>query len=99
MSLPTSAISTNSRRYARAFLIDPNLRVGTNGGAPLPYVQDANGSINPVSARVMIVSSLAQALPVSSGVPYAALNSTRSGMPQMGEAVGVAMEFVGRKRQ
>jgi len=61
MSLPVSVISTNSRRYARAFLIDPSLSI--NGA--LPYTQTANGTTKPVSARVMIVSSLARALPAS----------------------------------
>jgi len=62
LSLPVSAVSTNSRRYARAFLIDTNLVVG---GASLPYTQTTNGTTKPVSARVMIVSSLARALPAS----------------------------------
>src|SRR6266516_7599189 len=62
MSLPISAISTNSRRFARAFLIDTNLVIG---GASLPYTQTTNGTTKPVSARVMIVSSLARALPAS----------------------------------
>ena len=61
MSLPVSVISTNSRRYARAFLIDPSLSI--NGA--LPYTQTPNGTTKPVSARVMIVSSLARALPAS----------------------------------
>src|SRR5438105_9650868 len=29
MGLPISAITTNSRRFARAFLIDPSLSIGT----------------------------------------------------------------------
>src|SRR5439155_27049562 len=61
-SLPVSAISTNSRRYARAFLIDTNLAIN---GVGLPYTQTTNGTTKPVSARVMIVSSLARALPAS----------------------------------
>jgi len=70
MSLPVSVISTNSRRYARAFLIDPSLSI--NGA--LPYTQTPNGTTKPVSARVMIVSSLARALPasVTNGVASAA---------------------------
>src|ERR1041384_5630916 len=36
MSLPVSVITTNSRGYARAFLIDPNLSIN---GAGLPYPQ------------------------------------------------------------
>src|SRR5947207_6273504 len=30
MSLPVSAITTNSRRFARAFLVDPAYQIGTN---------------------------------------------------------------------
>src|SRR5207248_263338 len=61
MSLPVSSITTNSRRYARAFLIDPGLRINNTGvnpggvGAPaLPYSQTPNGSDQPASARVLI---------------------------------------------
>jgi type II secretory pathway pseudopilin PulG len=67
MAMPVSAISTNSRRYARAFLVDPDLRID---GAGLPYTQSANGAAgSPVSARVIILSSLGRALPIASGVP------------------------------
>ena len=67
MAMPVSAISTNSRRYARAFLVDPDLRID---GAGLPYTQSANGAAgSPVSARVIILSSLAGSLPIASGVP------------------------------
>src|SRR5439155_2094796 len=70
MSLPVSAVLTNGRRYARAFLIDTNLTVN---GARLPYRQTTNGATSVTSARLMIVSSLARALPasVTSGVPSA----------------------------
>jgi hypothetical protein len=34
----------------RYFLIDPNLRLGTNGGATLPYRQDVRGSVSPVQS-------------------------------------------------
>jgi len=65
MSLPVSAVSTNARRYARAFIIDQNLSINGN---PLPYTQTNTGSTKPDTARVMIVSSLAAALPITSGV-------------------------------
>src|SRR5205809_1100129 len=58
VSLPVSAVLTNGRRYARAFLIDPSLSIG---GAGLPYTQTTNGATNVDNARVMIVSSLAGA--------------------------------------
>src|SRR2546425_11610900 len=60
MSLPVSAITTNVRRYARAFLIDPMVTIG---GADLPYTQTINGTTKPNNARVMIVSSLGGPLP------------------------------------
>src|SRR5439155_11438690 len=62
MSLPVSAVLTNGRRYARAFLIDTNLTIN---GARLPYTQTTNGATNLTSARVMIVSSLGRALPAT----------------------------------
>ena len=67
-NLPVSAVSTNARRYARAFLVDPALSIN---GAGLPYTQSANGTTKPNSARVMILSSLARALPITNGVPPA----------------------------
>jgi hypothetical protein len=73
MSLPVSSITTNSRRFARAFLVDTNLSIN---GAGLPYTQTTNGTpTKPVSARVIIVSSLARALPTNI-VSGAALSTT-----------------------
>src|ERR1043166_2831439 len=63
MSLPVSKITTNSRRFARVFLVDTNLTINGNG---LPYTQTTNGTpTKPVSARVIFVSSLARALPTN----------------------------------
>lgn len=65
MSVPS--VTNTPRGHARAFLVDPALQIG---GAGLPYTQTANSCTTaPVSARLMIVSTLARALPVSSGVP------------------------------
>jgi type II secretory pathway pseudopilin PulG len=64
MSQPVSAITTNSRRFARAFLVDPSFQIGTNV-AGQPYTQTTNGTAKPNSARLMIVSSLARALPTN----------------------------------
>src|ERR1051326_6348572 len=66
MSLQVSAITTNSRRFARAFLVDPAYQIGSSVAGQI-YTQTTNGTSKPVSARVMIVSSLARALPVSTG--------------------------------
>lgn len=60
--LNVSEVTTNARRQPRYFLIDPNLRLGTNGGATLPYRQDVRGSIEPVSPRVILLSSVGPAL-------------------------------------
>ncbi len=64
MSLPVSAVLTNARRYARAFIIDQNMDIGSG----LPYTQTINGTAKPSNARIMIVSSLAAPLPLPSGV-------------------------------
>ncbi|HVR35840.1 MAG TPA: prepilin-type N-terminal cleavage/methylation domain-containing protein [Methylomirabilota bacterium] len=66
LALPVNAITTNPRRHERAFLVDPNLRIND---AVLPYTQTVSTAISaPESARLMIVSSLSQALPVASGI-------------------------------
>jgi type II secretory pathway pseudopilin PulG len=66
---PASRIATNNRRYARAFLIDTNGWFGTTAGG-LPYTQTTMGSTSaPTNARVMILGSIAGALPVSTGRP------------------------------
>jgi type II secretory pathway pseudopilin PulG len=69
MSLPVSTITTNARRFARAFLIDPNLRIN---GALLPYTNTYTGATNLVAARIMLVSSLARALPIATSIPTSA---------------------------
>src|SRR6266496_2790332 len=70
MNLPVSAITTNMRGYSRAFLIDTNLRIGPNASSVLPFgPQSTSGSLKPVSARVIIISSVSRALPLASGVP------------------------------
>lgn len=52
---------------SRWLLVDPQMRLGTAGatqGAPgLPYTQTAQGSIEPQGARLVLVSSTADALP------------------------------------
>jgi prepilin-type N-terminal cleavage/methylation domain-containing protein len=68
MSLASSSITTNSRRIARAFLVDPSYVIG-GSVAGQPYTQTSNGVAKPTSARVIFVSSLARALPIATGVP------------------------------
>jgi hypothetical protein len=66
---PVSQISTNSRRYARAFLIDTNGWFGTASGT-LPYSQTNTGSsAAPTGARMMVLGTVAKALPVANGAP------------------------------
>jgi len=51
-----SQITTNSRKFTRSFLVDPNFLIGTN---VLPFTQVNNLMVGqPVSARVMIASTL-----------------------------------------
>jgi prepilin-type N-terminal cleavage/methylation domain-containing protein len=70
--LRRSQINSNPRRNPRFFLIDPDLRIGINAGSTLPYTQTVSGSTNPASPRVIILSSIGQALPnMVSGVPSA----------------------------
>ena len=69
LGMVVSDVATNPRNQPRCFLIDPGLQVGTPYGS-LPYTQSAAGSLSPVSARVMILSSLGVAFPagMTSGV-------------------------------
>jgi type II secretory pathway pseudopilin PulG len=68
MGVSTNAVLYNLRNpnSQRAFMIDPSFQVGV-AGAGLPYNQSTNagGSIQPISSRVMIVSSLGPALPAA----------------------------------
>ena len=67
-------VRQQSHAQQRVFLIDPNFQIGTGSSPALPYVQtsalwgSAGRPILPVSPRVMIVSSLDKALPMSAGV-------------------------------
>ncbi len=76
LGVNVSTVSTNARSRQRWFIIDPNLQIGANG-AGLPYSQAnriSRGSsltnltgqvVAPASPRVMILSSLGPAFPVS----------------------------------
>src|SRR5207302_8457857 len=88
LGVDASNVSTNARRQPRTFLIDPALRIGNNANG-LPYTQanwvtqTTSGSgvtnsagvlVPPLSPRLIMLSSIARALPagVVSGVPAAA---------------------------
>jgi prepilin-type N-terminal cleavage/methylation domain-containing protein len=62
-------VLTNVAHGPRVYLIDPALRIGA-ADSGLPYEQGEQGSIKPVSPRLLIVSSLnpSKTLPVASGV-------------------------------
>lgn len=68
MGWDSGSVLTNDRRIARAFIIDPRLRIGETSNSTLPFLQTVNGSIKPISPRLMIISSLSEPLPVTSGV-------------------------------
>ena len=63
LGLAPTSISTNQRGWNRVYLIDPTM------WATLPYNQTPAGAVSaPTNARIMVISSLFQALPVVSGV-------------------------------
>lgn len=65
MGWDKGTVLTNDRRITRVFLVDPNLKIANS---QLPYKQTVMGSTNkPQNARIMIISSLFDTLPVSSG--------------------------------
>jgi type II secretory pathway pseudopilin PulG len=63
MALSLSGITSTPRAWSRAFLVDPNFRIG---GATLPYAQSSNGATGVTNARVMILASIAGDVPVPS---------------------------------
>src|SRR5205809_883824 len=82
LGVDIAAVTNSPRQQPRFFLIDPALQIGVNGGG-LPYTQNNTGSVvtnssgsitNPISPRVLILSSIGRALPggIVSGVPTAA---------------------------
>jgi type II secretory pathway pseudopilin PulG len=75
MAVSATQIATNSRNVARAFVVDPNLWIGSSSGG-LPYNQSSSpfgtrtnigGTALPgVNLRLMIISSIAEPLPTIS---------------------------------
>jgi hypothetical protein len=72
------SVTNSPRNTPRYFLIDPALQIGTNAAGLLPYAQSnlvlaiasTGQTIQPVSPRVMIISTLSTPLPsfIASGV-------------------------------
>ena len=58
-------VQTNARGGRRLWIVDPRLRVGPASGAMLPFQQGPLGSVEPVSPRVVLVSSLGEPLPAT----------------------------------
>lgn len=54
---------TNHRGNPRLFLVDPNLRIGTNTAGTLPFVQGIYGFTNISNLRMMFLSSVGEPLP------------------------------------
>lgn len=61
----TVMVYTNARQNVRAFISDPAFRVGTTSSSTIPYTQPTAGSLQPVSPRFVIVSSLGPGLPTN----------------------------------
>lgn len=73
LGVPVTEVLESPQQSQRIFIIDPALRLGTAAGT-LPFMQSSSGSIEPVSARVMILSSMdgTKVIPLSDGVTAAA---------------------------
>jgi type II secretory pathway pseudopilin PulG len=100
LNLAPYNIKTNAVRYARAFLIDPDLTVGTTIATTLPFNQPSNGvSSLPASVRFLLVSSIYKTLPVSSGVPSAASFSNVWNTLDGGVPAGWPAEWSGKGDQ
>ena len=63
VDLPLNQVTNTPRRFTRVFVVDPSASIN---GVGVPYNQLGSGSPSlPVNARVMVVSTLARALPAS----------------------------------
>ena len=58
-------VQTNARGGRRLWIVDPRLRVGPASGGTLPFQQRPSGSVEPVSPRAVLVSSLGEPLPAT----------------------------------
>jgi prepilin-type N-terminal cleavage/methylation domain-containing protein len=90
LGVDVAAVTTNPRKQPRVFLIDPNLSIA---GAGLPYTQSSAGSLSqPVSPRVMILSSIGTPLPAVSAT---AADFTNIWNAADGTVPGAAPAFAG----
>lgn len=63
LGLPPNKVSTTAAGTTRVLLIDPNCRIGTNASQTLPYTQTNRGSIELISPRFLLISSVTDPLP------------------------------------
>ncbi|MGE3312955.1 MAG: type II secretion system protein, partial [Limisphaerales bacterium] len=77
LSLPLSRVQSSLAGFNRVFLVDPSLQIGSPTGSvfTLPFQQTVRGSIQPVTPRFMILSSLSDPIPVAGPVSSATFTS------------------------
>lgn len=63
LGLDQASVLYNRAGQQRVYLIHPGMRIGPNGNSSLPFRQGWQGSVEPVNARVMLISSLSVPLP------------------------------------
>ena len=79
IDLSPQEIAMTSLGYPRVFLPDPQMILGPDGNANLPYIQDADGSVRPQHVRFLIISSTWRPLPEISQGQFATFWSLPSG--------------------
>lgn len=65
LGMAPNKILTTAAGQVRVLLFDPNCRVGITNTRTVPYVQTNLGSIQPISGRALLISSVASALPAA----------------------------------
>lgn len=63
LNIAPNKVTNTTAGTRRVLLYDPAFRVGTNTTSVPPYTQTSNGSLQPVSPRVVLLSSLIYQLP------------------------------------
>ncbi|MHB9007331.1 MAG: type II secretion system protein [Limisphaerales bacterium] len=63
LAVPAGKVRVSQSGYNRFFLYDPGLRVGTTTNSTVTFTQGNAGSLQPVSPRLVIVSSVVKNLP------------------------------------
>lgn len=73
LAMPLSKVEVNQAGWKRKYVVDSDLRIGITSTSTLPYSQTIQGSIFPVSPRVILVSSLMKRLPAFSSADFDAM--------------------------